>query len=105
MTDDPFGEHAAVATDADVSESSAQRLEAEGKSTDAAIAWYEVGRRHLSENHFERATDALTRARTLDPLHQATCWNLADAWLVRSFKPEPPYADRAALAQALSAWN
>jgi len=82
-------------------------LEAAGRVPHAALAFCEAGKRYAweGEPHRDVSLRLLDRASALDPGHAPTHWHLADEWLNRSFAPDPPYVDGAALARSLDAWN
>jgi tetratricopeptide (TPR) repeat protein len=82
-------------------------LEATGRAGEAAAATFEAGSRYgwQGEAKLKVAIDLLTRAIELDPSSVLAYWHLAEAWRVRSFAPEPPYAQRDPLERSLAVWN
>jgi tetratricopeptide (TPR) repeat protein len=53
-------------------------LNKQGKKTEAALAYYEAGRRSGWNDDYESATTLLRQARDLDKTYQPTYWYLAD---------------------------
>ena len=82
-------------------------LEDGGWTAAAALAYFEAGKRFSWETETYRrlGIDLLVRARSLNPAHALTCWQLAEAWCVSSFLPKAPFVDRDCVSQGLEAWN
>ncbi len=72
---------------------------------EVAQAFLDAGTFYYDNNQTDQAITALRRARQLDPALALAGWYLADALLVKSYLPEPPYVDRQQIEEALAVWE
>ena len=80
-------------------------LEAAGATLDAAESYHEAGKYYYWDNDSDAATSCLSQAIALNPRHVAAYWYLADVWLLRSYIPRPPYADRESVDRGIEVWE
>ncbi len=75
------------------------------KKPQAALAYYEAGRRCGWNLDYEQAVKLLRKARKLDPNYQSTCWYLSDDLRLLSIaSPEQPQKDKL-IKESLQVWQ
>lgn len=82
-----------------------EMLEALARPVEAAQAYYEAGQRFIWRNEPKIAIELLKHAKDLDPDHAPTYWQLSEALRSDSYRPEPPYVDKARIEESLSVWE
>jgi len=78
----------------------AQLLERLKRPDEAALAYYEAGRRFALIGEYHIGIDLLWQAQRLAPEHAPTYWELADALRGESAIPDPPYVDAATITKS-----
>src|SRR5262249_52640539 len=73
--------------------------------TEIAEAYYEAGRRRYWNNEHQAAVELFKRANEFDNHSPTTYWYLADALLMTSYIPTPPYVDKGKIEESLRVWN
>ena len=75
------------------------------RRTEAAEAYYEAGRRFGWLSETQTAIKLLSSAQGLSPDDARFYWELADAWRVDSYRPDPPYVNKTSINNSLAAWE
>jgi hypothetical protein len=82
-----------------------ETLEVLQRPAEAAEALSEAARYNSWENNAEAAFDLYRRASELDPKRTSNYWGWADALLMASYLPKPPYVDKDKISESLEVWN
>jgi tetratricopeptide (TPR) repeat protein len=79
-------------------------LEATQKPVEAAAAYYGAGRIYSGLESYDVAEQLLTRAKQLNPGDVPTYWDLAQAWLMLSYRTDAPDVEEI-LSKGIATWE